>query len=177
MEAFNVGFCLNLWYYWQTPGLLDPLSWRTTDTENSDFPLVDTEVLRKQLYQLTVRKCLSLMGLEYWRSWYYGKSSLDHLPKFLEAQRGPCWLKAVQCYSSLQKRCEGRPKELQTCKPNLRSWKYYGEDCTGSHRKSFKEQCNHQAQQTWVYKRKVLPYLVSFWLRSPTLWIKGKQWK
>lgn len=73
---------------------------------------MNTEIVRDKWYQLNVEESMGPNGNHpEGASRGYGRTLLDNLPKVLGTWEGPCWLAACECYSSLQKGHEERPRE------------------------------------------------------------------
>lgn len=132
--------------------LVRPQGWRTTTAGTVTLHLC-TEIVRGQLYHLTVHKIMRP-----------GEIHPRVLQELLDVTAGPhskvmgvwgrlCWppqAGELASHCNLE-RCEERHRKLQICESNLSTWKNCGEYTTG-HERHFKE--TQASGPAWVHKGK-----------------------
>ena len=93
-EAFNAFFFASVFKRTDRPWAAQSPASEDHECRNSDFPFVDTEIVRDHLYQLNVHKSMGPDGIQprvlEGAGGCYGRTPLDHLPKVLGVWGGPC---------------------------------------------------------------------------------------
>lgn len=91
MEVFDVSF-LSVFNNTDKPWAAWPPEQKDHECGNCDFPFVEAETVRDQLYQLNVLRSLGPDGIHprvLRSSCSYGRTSLDQVPKVLGGWGGP----------------------------------------------------------------------------------------